>query len=95
MGVEARRIAADLFPGGAALTLGVAAAPAQAQVADRSAVTPWIELELDAIASHRTNPPRASRALAHVSVAMYLAALAGAVTELSAERALTISPGGA
>jgi PAP2 superfamily len=39
-------------------------------------VTPWIELELDAIASHRTNPPRASRALAHVSRAMYLAALA-------------------
>lgn len=60
-----------------AVALGVAAAPAQAQVADRSAVTPWIELELDAIASHRTNPPRASRALAHVSVAMYLAALAG------------------
>ena len=59
------------------VALGVAAAPAQAQVADRSAVTPWIELELDAIASHRTNPPRASRALAHVSVAMYLAALAG------------------
>jgi hypothetical protein len=50
---------------------------AQAQVGDRSAVAPWIELELDAIASHRTNPPRAARGLAHVSVAMHLAAVAG------------------
>jgi hypothetical protein len=40
-------------------------------------VAPWIELELSAIASHSTNPPRASRALAHVSRAMYLAALDG------------------
>ena len=40
-------------------------------------MAPWIELELSAIASHSTNPPRASRALAHVSRAMYLAALAG------------------
>jgi membrane-associated phospholipid phosphatase len=39
-----------------------------------SAVTPWIELELAAIASHRVNPPRAARALALVSRAMYEAA---------------------
>jgi len=51
----------------------VAAAPAPA--ARRSSVTPWIALELDAIASYRVNPPRASRALAHLSRAMYLAAL--------------------
>jgi hypothetical protein len=54
-----------------------ASSPAQAQAAGASSVTPWIELELDAIAVHRLNPPRASRALAHVSRAMYLAALAG------------------
>jgi PAP2 superfamily len=62
-----------------ALTVAVAPAamPARAGAAEQSAVAPWIELELDAIRSHRTNPPRASRALAHVSRAMYLAALAG------------------
>jgi hypothetical protein len=66
---------------GLALTLvvavGVGALPARAQVAESSAVTPWIEFELNAIASHATNPPRAARALAHVSSAMYLAALVG------------------
>ena len=51
--------------------------PAPAQAAGPSAVTPWIEFELTAIASHSLNPPRASRALAHLSSAMYLAALAG------------------
>jgi hypothetical protein len=51
--------------------------PARAEPAAPSAVTPWIELDLDAIASHRTNPPRAARGLAHVSAAMYVAALAG------------------
>jgi hypothetical protein len=54
-----------------------AAAPAQAQAVGESAVTPWIQVELDLIASHSMNPPRASRVLAHVSRAMYLAALAG------------------
>ena len=58
------------------VSMGVAS-PAQAQSVGQSAVTPWIELELDAIASNSVNPPRASRALAHVSRAMYLAALAG------------------
>jgi membrane-associated phospholipid phosphatase len=55
----------------------VAALPARAQAAKSSAVTPWIEFGLDAIASHATNPPRAARALAHVSGGMYLAALVG------------------
>ena len=59
------------------VAVGVAAVPGRAQVAEPSAVTPWIEFELDAIASHATNPPRAARALAHVSGAMYLAALIG------------------
>jgi PAP2 superfamily len=54
-----------------------ASAPPLARAAGPTAVSPWIELELDAIASHSTNPPRASRALAHVSSAMYLAALGG------------------
>ncbi len=60
------------------LALAVAlgpAAPPFAQAAEPSAVRPWIEHELDAIASHSTDPPRASRALAHVSSTMYLAAL--------------------
>jgi PAP2 superfamily protein len=57
--------------------LSSSASPAPAQAANPSAVTPWIELELTAIASHRLNPPRASRALAHLSRAMYLATLAG------------------
>ena len=60
-----------------AMALGAASAPSQAQASAPSAVTPWIELELNAIASDRTNPPRASRALAHLSTAMYLAALPG------------------
>jgi hypothetical protein len=51
--------------------------PPLAQAAQPSAVRPWIDLELHAIASHSTNPPRASRALAHVSSAMYLATLSG------------------
>jgi membrane-associated phospholipid phosphatase len=59
------------------LALGGVAAAAPAQATGASAVAPWIEFELDAIASHATNPPRASRALAHVSASMYLAALAG------------------
>jgi hypothetical protein len=54
-----------------------AASPRSADAAGPDAVTPWVELELDAIASHRTNPPRASRGLAHLSSAMYLAAVAG------------------
>jgi PAP2 superfamily len=60
-----------------AMALGAASAPSHAQAPAPSAVTPWIELELNAIASHRTNPPRASRALAHLSTAMHLAALPG------------------
>jgi hypothetical protein len=53
------------------------ASPVSARAPEPSAVTPWIEFELTTIASHRVNPPRASRALAYVSRAMYLAALAG------------------
>jgi hypothetical protein len=57
--------------------LATAAPTARGEPTAPSAVTPWIELELTAIASHRTNPPRAARGLAHVSTAMYIAALAG------------------
>jgi membrane-associated phospholipid phosphatase len=57
--------------------LFASASPAAARATGPSAVTPWIELELTAIASHSVNPPRASRALAYTSRAMYLAALAG------------------
>ena len=60
-----------------AVLIGAPSSAARPQSVGSSAVTPWIDLELETIASHRTNPPRAARALAHVSVAMYLAALAG------------------
>ena len=60
-----------------AVVLVAAASPARAKVGQPSAVAPWIEFELNAIASHTTNPPRAARALAHVSRAMYLAAVDG------------------
>ena len=59
------------------VVLGAAGSPARAQVTQPSAVAPWIEFELNAIASHATNPPRAARALANVSVAMYKAARTG------------------
>jgi PAP2 superfamily len=56
----------------AALALS-ATAPATAR--DRSEpVTRWVDLELAEIAAHSTNPPRASRGLAMVSVAMLEAA---------------------
>jgi hypothetical protein len=53
-----------------ALALGLAGgAPARSH--DRSAaVTRWIDVELTEIAAHGTNPPRASRGLAVLSVAM-------------------------
>jgi hypothetical protein len=54
----------------AALALGVAGS-APARDHDRAAaVTRWIDVELTEIAAHRTNPPRASRELAILSVAM-------------------------
>jgi membrane-associated phospholipid phosphatase len=57
-----------LFPALAALLL--LPAP-QAAARDRTtAVTRWVDVELAEIAAHRTNPPRASRGLALLSVAM-------------------------
>ena len=44
--------------------------PAAAEQEPPVAVTGWAQLTLDEIVAHRTNPPRASRALALVSVAM-------------------------
>jgi membrane-associated phospholipid phosphatase len=48
------------------------AASAPKPARDRE-VESWIELELRLIAENRVNPPRAARALAHVSQAMYVA----------------------
>jgi membrane-associated phospholipid phosphatase len=59
------------------VVLAAAGSPARAQVTQSSTVAPWIEFELNAIASHATHPPRAARALANVSVAMYKAARTG------------------
>jgi PAP2 superfamily len=50
---------------------GAVSAGSQRAAADSALVTEWIELELAEIAAHRTNPPRASRALALLSVAMH------------------------
>jgi hypothetical protein len=51
--------------------LVLAGAPQQAAARDRTGgVTGWIDVELAEIAAHRTNPPRASRGLALLSVAM-------------------------
>jgi hypothetical protein len=52
-----------------ALALAVAMPQRAAAHGRSSAVTRWVEIELAEIASHRTNPPRASRALALLSVA--------------------------
>jgi membrane-associated phospholipid phosphatase len=63
-----------------AVALGVVlgtASPGSSNAGRPPAVTPWIGLELDLIASHRLNPPRSARALALVSRSMHLAASAG------------------
>ncbi len=60
----------------AAALLGSPASVA-ANPAHGDAVKRWIGVTLGEISSHRTNPPRASRALAHVSAAMYAAAVLG------------------
>lgn len=54
-----------------------------------TAAEPWIELELQAIASNRVNPPRASRALALVSVAMERAAAATPASKPAIDAAAT------
>jgi hypothetical protein len=55
----------------AATLVGLAVAAPNAAARDRSeSVTRWIDVELAEIASHRTNPPRAARALALLSVAL-------------------------
>jgi PAP2 superfamily len=51
-------------------------APQAAAKEHGNAASEWIEVELAEIATHRTNPPRAARALALVSVAMREAAQA-------------------
>lgn len=75
-----------LFPVVAA-SLAILAAPAIA-AADRAPADPgvaqWVQLELDLIAAQRVNPPRASRALALVSRAMYDAAAAARTADEAA-----------
>jgi membrane-associated phospholipid phosphatase len=70
-----------------AIVIGAAAlVPAHAAVAapSQSAVASWIQITLDEIPAHGVNPPRASRVLAHVSVAMHDAAFATLSNEDSA-----------
>jgi hypothetical protein len=58
----------------AALLLTGVSSAAVTPASAEPAVASWIEVQLEAIASHRTNPPRAARGLALVSVAMAEAA---------------------
>jgi hypothetical protein len=64
------------------VTAAVAALPAtsaaEPTAARSTVVQRWIDTTLGEISSHATNPPRASRALAYVSEAMYVAAVLGA-----------------
>lgn len=53
---------------------------------DGAAVSPWINVTLDSVIVHFTNPPRTSRALALVSVAMYEATVVGARISWQAQR---------
>jgi membrane-associated phospholipid phosphatase len=55
-----------------------AATENQQSVPGDSSVSPWIALQLQQIASHRVNPPRAARGLALASVAIYRAERAAA-----------------
>ena len=61
----------------AALVAAPAAQGAKPNPAHSTAVQSWVGVALQEIASHRTNPPRAARVLAHVSAAAYAAAVLG------------------
>lgn len=61
-----------------------APAPTAVATGERSAVAGWIQVTLDEIPTHGVNPPRASRVLAHVSVAMHDAAFGVLLNEDSA-----------
>jgi PAP2 superfamily len=61
----------------AALVAAPIAQGAKPNPAHSNAVQLWVEVTLGEIASHRTNPPRASRALAYLSTAVYAAAVLG------------------
>jgi membrane-associated phospholipid phosphatase len=72
-----------------ALSVAPTATPAET-AASTPSVEPWIELELQLIASHRLNPPRAARALALVSKGMHLASVAPAPDPAVAGAASTV-----
>jgi membrane-associated phospholipid phosphatase len=61
----------------AALAVAPSAQAEARRPARSAAVQDWVGVTLQEIASHRTNPPRAARTLAHVSAATYLAAVFG------------------
>jgi hypothetical protein len=66
-------------------SLGTASAQSAATAGtSESAVPQWIQVTLDEIKGHSVNPPRASRVLAHVSVAMHDAVFAVVLNEDSA-----------
>jgi PAP2 superfamily len=61
----------------AALLAAPEAQAAKPNPAHSTAVQSWVRVALQEIAGHRTNPPRASRVLAHMSAAVYAAATIG------------------
>lgn len=59
------------------LSAALAGVPAAAAATQTPTVESWLRFELDAIAATRLNPPRAARALALVSRAMFEASERG------------------
>src|SRR5688572_23176394 len=63
------------------MIVGLVAVPgadaAGSKPARSTVVQDWVEVGMQEIAAHRTNPPRAARVLAHLSAAQYAAAARG------------------
>jgi membrane-associated phospholipid phosphatase len=75
----------------AVLVATPAAGAAGPSPAHSGAVQEWIGVTLDEIRTHATNPPRATRALAHVSAAMYPAAVLGGDAEIDGAASAVLS----
>jgi membrane-associated phospholipid phosphatase len=61
----------------AALLVAPAASAGKPNPAHSTEVQEWVDVALQEIAGHRTNPPRAARLLAHLSTAEFEAAVSG------------------
>jgi hypothetical protein len=68
-----------------------AAGAAKPNRAHSTVVQEWVEVGLQEIAAHRTNPPRAARVLAHLSAAQYAAAVGGSDDTIAGAAAQVLS----